>query len=67
MNHTPVVFIHGTWLHALSWESWAERFAGRGFLAFAPGWPGEAAAARERRRAEALAGLGGDVLTDHYA
>ncbi|MFF4355073.1 alpha/beta hydrolase [Streptomyces sp. NPDC001530] len=68
MNHTPVVFIHGTWLHALSWESWAERFASRGFLAFTPGWPGEAAAAWEMRKSsETLAGIGLDVLTDHYA
>ncbi|MFF7559834.1 alpha/beta hydrolase [Streptomyces pseudovenezuelae] len=68
MNHTPVVFIHGTWLHALSWESWAERFASRGFLAFTPGWPGEAAAVGElRKSAGALAGIGLDVLTDHYA
>ncbi|MFJ8948045.1 alpha/beta hydrolase [Streptomyces sp. NPDC102395] len=67
MNRTPVVFIHGAWLHALSWESWAERFAGRGFHAFAPGWPGEAAAAGETRKSpEALAGIGLDVLTDHY-
>ncbi|MFD5863136.1 alpha/beta hydrolase [Streptomyces chartreusis] len=68
MNHTPVVFIHGTWLHALSWESWAERFAGRGFLAFTPGWPGEAAGVGElRKTAETLAGISLDVLTDHYA
>ncbi|MFG1663937.1 alpha/beta hydrolase [Streptomyces sp. Y7] len=68
MNHTPVVFIHGTWLHALSWESWAEHFASRGFLAFTPGWPGEAAAVGElRKTAESLAGISLDVLTDHYA
>ncbi|MBZ9641666.1 alpha/beta hydrolase [Streptomyces sp. PSKA30] len=68
MNHTPVVFIHGTWLHPLSWESWAERFASRGFLAFTPGWPGEAVAVREMRKSsETLAGTGLDVLTDHYA
>ncbi|WP_405475829.1 alpha/beta hydrolase [Streptomyces sp. NBC_00009] len=68
MNHTPVVFIHGTWLHALSWESWAERFASRGFLAFTPGWPGEAAAVREMpKSSETLAGTGLDMLTDHYA
>ncbi|MGI5135323.1 alpha/beta hydrolase [Streptomyces sp. CA-106110] len=68
MNHTPVVFIHGAWLHALSWESWAERFASQGFVAFTPGWPGEAAAARDMRKSsEALAGIGLDVLTDHYA
>lgn len=68
MNRTPVVFIHGAWLHALSWESWAERFAGHGFLAFTPGWPGEPATAREARTSPgALAGLGLDALTDHYA
>lgn len=67
MNRTPVVFIHGAWLHALSWESWAERFASRGFLAFTPGWPGEAAAPREVRKSpETLGGIGLDALTDHY-
>ncbi|MFG2356898.1 alpha/beta hydrolase [Streptomyces sp. NPDC048521] len=68
MKRTPVVFIHGAWLHALSWESWAERFASRGFLAFAPGWPGEAAAARDMRKSPDLLGrIGLEVLTDHYA
>ncbi|MFD9902683.1 alpha/beta hydrolase [Streptomyces sp. NPDC059063] len=68
MKRTPVVFIHGAWLHALSWESWADHFASRGFLACAPGWPGEAAAARGVRESpDALGRVGLDVLTDHYA
>ncbi len=68
MERTPVVFIHGAWLHALSWESWAERFASRGFLAFAPGWPGEAATAADVRKSPELLGrIGLDALTDHYA
>ncbi|MEV7817091.1 alpha/beta fold hydrolase [Streptomyces flaveolus] len=68
MKRTPVVFIHGAWLHALSWESWAERFASRGFLAFAPGWPGEAAAVPDLRKSPELLGrIGLDALTDHYA
>lgn len=68
MNRTPVVFIHGAWLHALSWEAWAERFAGRGFLALTPGWPGEAATARDTRLSPGpLAGLDLGTLTDHYA
>ncbi|MFI1839621.1 alpha/beta hydrolase [Streptomyces olivaceoviridis] len=67
MNRTPVVFLHGAWLHALSFESWADRFVGRGFLAVAPGWPGEAATVRATRAfPEALGGLGPDTLTDHY-
>lgn len=68
MNRTPVVFIHGAWLHALSWEAWAERFASRGFLAFAPGWPGEATRARDARASPGpIAGLDLAALTDHYA
>ena len=68
MNRTPVVFIHGAWLHALSWESWAERFASRGFLAFTPGWPGEPFTVGEMRKSSAsLADVGLDLLTDHYA
>lgn len=68
MNRTPVVFIHGAWLHALSWESWAERFAGRGFLALTPGWPGEPAGAGEPRETpQAYGDLGLAALTEHYA
>ncbi|SEG92096.1 Lysophospholipase, alpha-beta hydrolase superfamily [Actinacidiphila yanglinensis] len=68
MNRTPVVFIHGAWLHALAWESWAERFASRGFVAMAPGWPGEADEPRDVRRDPAgLGDIGLDALTDHYA
>jgi alpha-beta hydrolase superfamily lysophospholipase len=36
----PVVFIHGLWLHATSWESWIDRFAAAGYAPVAPGWPG---------------------------
>ncbi|MFH8625987.1 alpha/beta hydrolase [Streptomyces vietnamensis] len=67
MNHTPVVFIHGTWLHALSWESWVERFAGRGFLSFTPGWPGEDTSGESRTSSVTLAGIGLDGLIAHYA
>ena len=37
----PVVFIHGLWLHASSWQAWADRFAARGYAPSTPGWPGE--------------------------
>ena len=68
MNRTPVVFIHGAWLHALSWESWAERFASRGFLAFTPGWPDEPLTVGEMRKSsDRLSDVGLDLLTDHYA
>src|SRR6516225_5377193 len=38
----PVVFIHGLWLHASSWQPWQELFAEAGYESSAPGWPGDA-------------------------
>lgn len=71
MIRTPVLFIHGVWLHASSWECWAEHFTGHGYLAHAPGWPGEPATAREAREVrggpEGVPDLGLDELTGHYA
>ncbi|MGW8697975.1 alpha/beta hydrolase [Streptomyces lavenduligriseus] len=68
MKRTPVVFIHGVWLHALCWESWVELFTGSGFLALAPGWPGEAGTAPDVRTSpEPLGRVGLDALTEHYA
>jgi pimeloyl-ACP methyl ester carboxylesterase len=48
MRH-PVVFIHGLWLHASSWDRWMRLFADRGYDARAPGWPGEGPTARATR------------------
>jgi alpha-beta hydrolase superfamily lysophospholipase len=68
VNPTPVVFIHGAWLHASSWESWNQRFSSFGFAVHAPGWPGEPATVGEaRRHPGTLHELGLDALTDHYA
>jgi pimeloyl-ACP methyl ester carboxylesterase len=36
---TPVVFIHGLWLLASSWDRWAAVFEEAGYTAIAPGWP----------------------------
>ena len=38
----PVLFIHGLWLHASSWQPWEELFAEAGYESSAPGWPGDA-------------------------
>ncbi|MEU2561534.1 alpha/beta hydrolase [Streptomyces longispororuber] len=67
MERTPVVFINGAWLHALSWESWVRRFESRGFSACAPGWPGEAGSRGTRTPPDRLARVGLDVLTEHFA
>jgi pimeloyl-ACP methyl ester carboxylesterase len=38
-GRTPVVFIHGLWLLASSWERWAALFEEAGYAAVMPGWP----------------------------
>jgi non-heme chloroperoxidase len=37
----PVVFVHGLWLLPNSWEGWADAFEQAGYIAVAPGWPGD--------------------------
>src|SRR5690349_20592252 len=64
---TPVVFVHGLWLHADSWSPWVERFREAGYAPHAPGWPGDGATVAETRaQPEALAGFGvGEVVAHH--
>jgi len=40
-GRAPVVFIHGLWLLASSWDRWAALFEQAGFAPVAPGWPDE--------------------------
>jgi non-heme chloroperoxidase len=57
-HRSTILFIHGMWLHAASWEAWVRYFAQSGCDAIAPGWPGEVAtpsAAWSRGRCSALA------------
>ena len=44
---TPVVFVHGLWLHADSWTAWIDRFTAEGYAPVAPGWPGDSATIEE--------------------
>jgi non-heme chloroperoxidase len=65
---TPVVFVHGLWLHADSWGTWVDRFREAGYEPSAPGWPGDAATVDEtRNHPEQVAGHGIDDVVEHYA
>ena len=35
----PVVFVHGLWLLAGSWDPWRAHFDQAGYTTLAPGWP----------------------------
>jgi non-heme chloroperoxidase len=64
----PLVFIHGLWLHASTWDSWVTLFNQNGYQAIAPGWPGDSATpAKTRQNAQAVANRGVGEITDHYA
>jgi non-heme chloroperoxidase len=64
---TPVVFIHGLWLHATSWDPWVELFAERGYAPVAPGWPGDLpTVAATRANPDSVAGYGIEDVTAHF-
>jgi len=66
-TRTPVVFVHGLWLHASSWAPWQERFAEAGYQSFAPGWPGDADSVEGcRADPDSIANHGIDDVTSHY-
>ena len=64
----PLMLIHGAWLSARSWETFADYFSGRGFAVTAPEWPRKHGDVPELRDdAGELAGLGLDEIVDHHA
>jgi non-heme chloroperoxidase len=65
---TPVVFIHGLWLHASSWGPWLELFRSAGYDPVAPGWPGEPDTVdAARANPDTVAGFGINEVSDHFA
>jgi pimeloyl-ACP methyl ester carboxylesterase len=65
----PVVFIHGAFLSAESWDPWRERFAARGYRSVAPAWPFLDHSVEELKRgADGRFGkLGIGEIVDNYA
>ncbi|WP_037606035.1 alpha/beta hydrolase [Streptacidiphilus rugosus] len=65
---TPVLFIHGLWLHSTSWQPWIELFREAGYEPSAPGWPGDPDTVEEaRKHPESIADHGIDDVVEHYA
>lgn len=65
---TPVIFIHGLWMHADSWRPWLEVFREAGYHAMAPSWPGVPLTVKEARaHPETMPGIGLDEIIDHYS
>ncbi|MBB5874400.1 pimeloyl-ACP methyl ester carboxylesterase [Allocatelliglobosispora scoriae] len=67
-GRTPVVFVHGLWMLAGSWQPWREFFEANGYTTVAPGWPEDPETVGEaRRRPEVFAGTKVRDVTDHMA
>ncbi len=67
-TRTPVVFIHGLWLHGESWNNWVQLFRENGYEAVAASWPGDSETTEAtRKNAGAVAGYGVTEIADHIA
>jgi pimeloyl-ACP methyl ester carboxylesterase len=65
---TPVLFIHGLWLHASSWDPWVHLFREAGYEPQAPGWPGDGDTVEaSRANPDAIADHGIDDVVAHFA
>ena len=64
----PVVFVHGLWMLAGSWDAWRELFAARGYSTVAVDWPDDPATREEAvAHPEVLAGTTVAEVADHVA
>jgi non-heme chloroperoxidase len=67
-DSAPVVFVHGLWLLAGSWDGWRRHFEDAGYVTLAPGWPDEPESVEEARaHPEVFANKRVQQVTDRYA
>ncbi len=68
MAKKTIVFIHGLWIHASSWQPWMDFFQQQGYQTLNPGWPGDAPTVAEcRANPQAIANRGVTEVADSYA
>ncbi|HEX6761454.1 MAG TPA: alpha/beta hydrolase [Gaiellaceae bacterium] len=67
-GHTPVVFVHGLWLLASSWDAWLPVFEAAGYAPVAASWPDDPPTVEEANASpEVLAGKSVAQVADHHA
>jgi non-heme chloroperoxidase len=68
MGQRKIVFIHGLWIHARSWQPWSDFFKQQGYDSLNPGWPGDSATVAEcRANPQPIADRGVTEVADSYA
>jgi len=64
----PIMFVHGLWLLASSWDNWRAFFEEQGYTTLAPGWPDDPQTVAEATDdPEVFADKRLKQVTDHYA
>ena len=64
----PVVFVHGLWLLASSWDPWRALFEERGSATLAPGWPDDPETTEAARHdPSSFAGKGIGEVAEYHA
>ncbi len=67
-NKQPVVFVHGLWLLASSWDNWRQLFEEQGYTTLAPGWPDDPeTVVQANDDPEVFARKRIKQVTDHYS
>ena len=68
MAKRTIVFIHGLWIHASSWQPWMDFFKQNGYETLNPPWPGDSATVAEcRANPQPIANRGVTEIADSYA
>jgi non-heme chloroperoxidase len=68
MAKRTIVFVHGLWIHAGSWQPWMQFFNEHGYDTIAPAWPGDSeTVAASRANPQAIANRGVTEVADSYA
>ncbi|HEV3250313.1 MAG TPA: alpha/beta hydrolase [Puia sp.] len=68
MAKRTVVFVHGLWIHASSWQPWMDFFNKQGYETLNPPWPGDSPTVEEcRANPQAIANRGVAEIADSYA
>ena len=65
---TPVLFIHGLWVHSDAWRPWVDLYTAAGYQPIVEGWPGDRdTVAATRAQPTGLNNVGIDAITKKYA
>ncbi len=65
-GNTPIVFIHGLWVLASSWDRWADFFKEAGYAPLTPDWPDDPETVEQaRKNPEVLAKKNLGQVADH--